>query len=478
MQTVMIKPLDAAWFYVEKREAPAHFGPLMILSPPAGAGPSFVRDLVESWRLCRTFAPPFNYVLRRSRIPVWNVMPDSEVELDYHFRHSALPAPGGERELGILVSRLQSHRLDRSRPLWEVHVIEGLECGRFAIYMKLHHGQLDGVGSARLVSRMFSTNPDVRGLRPPWSVGMKVEDRRKPHQTAAPSRVSGRDRLRGVLSSVTPALKALADMGREAYLDKHPDVAAPFQAPRTMLNGRIGSSRRFATQRYELARFKAVAKKAQVTVNDVFLSISAGALRRYLLEQSALPEASLTGQVPVNLRSAEDDSVGNAIAFICARLHTEMVDPVERLAAIHRSIEAGKSRQESLGKKSVESFTVLMLGPYMAQLIMDLGGYMRPAMNLVISNVPGPRERLYFNGARVDHIYGPSVLFHGQALNITMSSYVDEINISYTGCRDSLPSMQKLAVYTGEALDELQAALERKAEAIRPPLARRGRAKA
>lgn len=459
MSRIAIKPMDAAWFYVERHDAPVHFGPLMILTPPEGSASTFVRDFVERWRQCKVFAPPFNYRWARTKLPSWEVLDNHEIDLDYHFRHSALPAPGGERELGILVSRLQSHKLDRRRPLWELHVIEGLEGGRFAIYMKLHHGQLDGMGSAKLVSRTFSQDPKAIGMLPPWAVGMQ-------QRSTVPARFTTHNGSQGAVARVAApftgfpkALRALTEMGREAYVEKRAAVAAPFQAPVTILNRRIGSSRRFATQRYELARFKTLAKAANVSVNDVFLCASAGALRRYLLELGALPGKSLVGQVPVNIRPAGDASVGNAIAFICARLHTHLADPVERLQAIRASTEAGKQRQESLPREAREPFTMMLLGPYMAQLILGLGGQLPPAMNLVISNVSGPRERLYFNGARLEHIYGPSVLFHGQALNITMASYCDEVNISYTGCRDSLPSMQKLAVYTGEAMDELEQAL-------------------
>lgn len=458
MAVVMMKPFDAAWFYVEKPAAPGHFAPLIILSRPAGASPTFIRDFVEQWRTCKTFAPPFNYRLRRSAVPSWDVLRDDQIDLDYHLRHSALPAPGGERELGILISRLHSHRLDRRRPLWECHVIEGLENDRFAIYLKVHHGQLDGVGATRLIGRVFSADPKAAGMMPPWTVGMQSKSR--PAQSAAAAKSKTKvSRFSKVIASMPKVASALTGMAREAYRERSENVAAPFQAPKTIFNGRISAQRRFATQKYELDRFKRAAKAAGVTINDVFLSISGGALRRYLMELAALPQKSLVGQLPVNIRSATDTSVGNQIAFIYAFLRTDIADPVKRLKAVHDSAAAGKERHESLPAEAVEPFTMLLLGPYMTQVILGLGGYVHPAANLVISNVPGPKQRLYFNGARVEQIYGPSVLFHGQALNITMSSYVDEVNIGFTGCRDSLPSMQKLAVYTGEALDELESAL-------------------
>jgi len=454
---VRMKPFDAAWFYVERREAPVHFGPLVILSKPKGAARSFVRDFVEQWRTCKSFAPPFNYRLRRDYIPAWDTLEDRDIDLDYHLRHSALPEPGGERELGVLISRLHSHRLDRHRPLWECHVIEGLENDRFAIYLKLHHGQLDGIGAARLIERMCSTDPELQGLVPPWSVGMRGISP-PPSAPREPSSARSPDPL-AKLAGLPRVLGTLGEMAQDAYGGRRPEVAAPFMAPKAIFNGRIGAQRRFATQSYDQDRFKRIAKTAGVTMNDVFLAISGGALRRYLMEIAALPAKSLVGQLPVNVRPAGDASVGNHLAFLYAYLHTDIADPVERLRAVSQSTAAGKARHEALPPAAIEPYTMLLLGPYMAQVILGLGGYVSPAANLVISNVPGPKQRLYFNGARVEHIYGPSVLFHGQALNITMSSYAGEMNIGFTGCRDSLPSMQRLAVYTGEELARLETAV-------------------
>lgn len=455
---VMMKLFDAAWFYVEKREAPAHFGPLIIMTPPESAPTSFVYDFVEQWRTCKTYAPPFNYRLSRSRIPSWDVLPPEEIDLDYHLRHSALPKPGGERELGVLISRLHSHRLDRRRPLWECHVIEGLAGNRFAIYMKLHHGQLDGMGSVRLMDRTFSTRPDAIKLLPPWCIGMRGGDKPK-LESPKPGR-RRRQPLMETLGALPQMAKTLGRMIGDSRSDQHPEVKLPFQAPMTLINGRISGQRRYATQNYELARVKRLTRAAGVKLNDVFLTLCGAALRRYLLELDALPRQSLITQVPVNVRPAGDASVGNALAFIYVTLATDVADPIDRLHAVHASAESGKAFHESLPPAGVDPFTMLLSGPFIGQVVSGLGGRTPPAANLVISNITGPKERLYFNGARVEQIYGPSVLFHGQALNITMSSYVDEINIGFTGCRDSLPSMQKLAVYTGEALEELEATLK------------------
>lgn len=456
--TIRMKPFDLAWFFAEKPDAPAHFAPLIILSPPAGAPSTYVRDLVEQWRNCRSYQRPFNYRLARGRLG-WRVLADEELDLDYHLQHVALPAPGGERELGRLVSRLHSFPLDRRRPLWECHVIEGLEGGRFAIYLKLHHGQLDGVGAARLMSRVLSPNPGATGMQPPWSVGLQRSRSATRPGRAARLKAAGAGLFR-VAAALPAAVLALIRLRRDAAKQsRHPGLTAPYQAPRTILNHRISSQRRFATQHFKVDRFRSIAQTAGVSINDVFLSISGAALRRYLDELGERPAASLTGQLPVNVRATGEAKVGNELAFIFARLHTDIDDPVERLRAVRLSTVAGKARQAALPPGAVTPFTLLMLGRYMAQLILGLGGRVRPAMNLVISNVPGPPARLYFNGARVEQLYGPSVLFHGQALNITMSSYAGDADIGFTGCQDTLPHLQKLAVYTGEALEELEKAL-------------------
>ena len=449
---MLMKPFDAVWFYAEKPDAPAHFAPLMILSRPEGAPEDYINQFVEQWRSCKQFAPPFNYVLNRKRVPTWDVLPSHKIDLDHHFRHSALPAPGGERELGILISRLHSHKLDRRRPLWECHVIEGLENNRFAIYLKLHHGQMDGVGAARLMSRVFSADPNTRNMLPPWSIGMQTGARKR-LPIPKPSLYSDIRKTFGTFSAVGKELRGLA---KEAYIDRKEEVAAPYQAPMTIFNGRVSGQRRIATQHYKLARLKKVAKASDSTVNDIFLTMASISIARYLKERSSLPEEPLIAQVPVSVRAAEDSSVGNSIAFIYVRLATHLEDPLECLEFVRRSVSAGKARQKSLPTEAVSPFTMLLAGAFMGQVIMGVTGKVKPAVNLVASNVPGPPVRMYFNGAQVEQIYGPSVLFHGQALNITMSSYADGADITVTGCRESLPSMQNLAVYGGEALEQLE----------------------
>jgi len=454
--SILIKPNDAAWLFMEQREMPTHIGCLAIFSLPPDAPSDYLLQMAARFRATRIFAPPFNYRLQRGALrkllPAWEELSPDRIDLDYHFRHSALPQPGGERELGTLISRLHSYPLDRRRPLWEVHLIEGLENRRFALYTKLHHSQIDGVGGARMIQGSMSTDPEARNLAPPWE-GRRAEGGER---RARPKPMPLRQVLREQVQALVPAMKTLVSGPAQEHED---ETARPFAAPMTPFNGRILGKRRFATQHYELDRIKRVARIAGVTLNDVFMALCSGALRRYLGELGQLPEASLTAGMPVSVRPAGDQSVGNAISFIMAQLHTEIADPLERLKACHASAQAAKQPLQQLPKAAINHYTMMLMTPQMLQVSLGLGGYTRPMYNLIISNVPGPSETLYLNGARLEQIYPISLLFNGQALNISVVSYAGSFCLGFTGCRDSLPSMQKIAVYTGEALEELERVL-------------------
>jgi WS/DGAT/MGAT family acyltransferase len=453
--------LDASWLFVDSPRTPMHVGVMAIFSLPEDAGPDFLQQLFRHLRRPASFAPPFNLKLKPPRIkmlsnrlvPSWQ--DDSNVDLDYHLRHSALPQPGGERELGVLISRLHSHPLDFARPLWECHIIEGLANNRFALYMKMHHSLVDGVGGMRMVSRLLSPDPDALNLPPPWAIGSG--EKKRSARKAGPSWQQIAQEAKRQLHYVPSVGKTLFEGWAEAIKGEHPELGSPFRAPLSLLNGKIGAQRRFATQHYDLARIRSVAKRAKVTVNDIFLCMCAGAIRRYLSELGAMPDEPLTAGLPVSVRAAEDSGSGNAISFIIANLHTQIADPVERLAAIRNSTQLAKQRFTKLPKQAVNTYTSLFMAPFMLQLISGLGGITRPMFNITISNVPGPDSVHYFNGAKLEQMYPVSLLSHGQALNITVVSYAGQFNVGYTGCRDTLPHVQRLAVYTGEALDELEA---------------------
>lgn len=458
----ILKINDAAWLFAESRRTPMHVGMLATFSKPDDADECYLEDLVNNWRQVRTFAAPFNYVLQGTGLPRWKELPDDRIDVDYHLRHSAVPSPGGERALGVLVSRLHSQRLDRRYPLWECHVIEGVEEGKWSIYMKVHHSQIDGVGGLRLARRIFSVDPEARDMLPPWAIGMSGPDQsglERPPKKGVATVSRGLDPLAGARSAAS-VIQALAKTYAESLTGLGGAMrAVPFRAPKSVLNTRINAPRRFATQNYEMARMKAVAEAAGGSLNDVFLAICGGALRRYLIDLDALPEHTLTANVPVSVRPEGAVNVGNAITFLYAGLGTDVADPVERIQAIRESTQLAKQRLPHAGGTMMDAYTSVLMGPFLAPAVLGVGGYGPPDANLVISNVPGVREPRYFNGSELEAYYPLSLLFHGQGLNITGVSNGDTFCIGYTGCRDTLPHLQRVAVYSGEALEELESAL-------------------
>jgi len=454
--------LDAAWLAVESEDTPMHVANLQIFSLPEGAPDTFLRDLVARLKSARDFAPPWNHKLLnsgkigRTFTPAWKI--DNDLDLDYHVRHSALPKPGGERELGVLISRLHSHPLDFNRPLWESHIIEGLENNRFALYTKMHHSLIDGISGVRLLQRVLSTDPDARNMPAPWTVKpQRVKLIGSQPADAAHGLEAAIDALRGQLKTVPKLVGALGKLVRH---EPGSPLVGPFAGPPSVINGRVTPQRRFATQHYSLSTLRELANQADASLNDIVLYLCGTALRRFLKEQNALPSEPLTAGIPVNIRPADDEGTGTAISFMIASLATDVADPMRRLETIKASTRSAKAHLQTLPRSTLTQYTMLLMAPYMLQLVTGLGGRTRPVFNVTISNVPGPKEPLYIEGARLEAMYPVSLIAHGGALNITCLSYADSLNFGYTGCRDTLPSMQRLAVYTGEALEELEQMLD------------------
>ncbi len=460
---------DRIFLTLDSAETPQHVGSFSTYTVPTGAGESFVHDLATAMRENGTYAAPFNYRLRDVRLksvaPDWEVLAASRIDIDYHFRHSALPRPGGERQLGVFISRLHSTPLDPARPLWETHLIEGLEPAadgseRFAIYFKIHHALMDGMGAIRRLHQMVSTDPSSRVVRPLWSIGPAA------HARAERPRQSILDRAAAVAQGTLSGVRTATALGLAAgsnvveALNPNPsDVATPFVTPTSVINGRIGRQRRVATQSYPFDRIDGVAKAAGVKINDVFLAICAGGLRRYLDELGELPEASLIAGTPVSIRVAADDISTNAFSVVVMKLFTDVSDPLERLAAIRRSSTIAKDRLKKLPAGAVELSAALFMGPFVIENLVGLGGRVPPPYNVSISNVPGSTEPQYLVGAQLEALYPIGMLYHGIALMIATFMTSGRFGVGFTGDRDALPHLQRLAVYTGEALDELEAAL-------------------
>ncbi len=465
MSSTRLNPLDASWVFTESRAAPNHVGGLLQFRLPDKAPRDFMRSLMAEFRSHRSFLPPWNRRLKinfnKNPVPAW--VEDDNIDLEYHVRHAALPWPGGERELGELVGRLQSTPLDLSRPPWECTVIEGLDDNRFALFVKIHHSLIDGVSGMKLLQRaMSSDRAKSIGLAPFWAAGQPAGTRAaSPAPTVASATAAAAQTLSEQAKSVPQLIAAFGKI--VARIGKPGDgLAVPFDTPRSVLNGRVREKRRFATQRFSIERLRALATQAGGTLNDVVLAICGGALRRFLLERDSLPEKTLTAGIPVSVRPKDDEGTGNAITFIIATLGTDLDDAKARMAAIQASVQHAKAHVQSLPRQAMQQYTMLLMAPTIVTMLSGIGGRTRPMFNVTISNVPGPDKPLYFRGAELLATYPASIVTHGQALNITCHSYAGWMDFGFTGCHSSVPSLQKLAVYTAEALEELEAAFAEK----------------
>jgi diacylglycerol O-acyltransferase len=469
MSSSRLNPLDASWLYTESRETPMHVGALLPFRLPAGAPKDFLRQLMADFRKHRQCTAPWNRRLKSSRLKslIHEWVDDDEIDLEVHVRHAALPYPGGERELGELIARLHSQPLDLSRPPWECTLIEGLDAQRFALYVKMHHSLIDGVSGMKLLQRALPSDPAKSLNTPPfWASGLTASGAPRKNAKPEPERdttlptfanaaAGAFEALRGQIASVPQVVLAFGKMLRAAR-EPSDTLRVPFGAPGSVLNGRVRSKRRFATQQFALERMKALATAAGCTLNDIVLATCGGALRRFLDDSGDLPKSALTAGIPVSVRPQDDEGTGNAITFIIATLGTDIDDPVARLAAIRASVQSAKAHVQGLPRQALTQYTVALMAPTLLSLLTGLGGRTRPMFNITISNVPGPDHALYFRGAELLGTYPASIVTHGQALNITCHSYNGTMAFGFTGCHASLPHMQRIAVYTGEAFDELE----------------------
>jgi len=449
--------VDRGMLLSDSDRTPQHVGMIATFELPDGAPDTYVADVARSMRRVRTFAPPFNW-LKPAMGPfgaTWHEVADSEIDLDYHFSHLALPDPGGERELGILISQLHSRTLDHSQPLWELTLIEGLSNRRWALYFKIHHALLDGHGGAVRVRQMLATDESDLAVRPIWSIGPKV-------RTTTGRRPRGAIERMGATTRDT--LTLAAGLGRIAARDllqrliPPPDRAVPFANPRAPMNFRVGHERRVATQSYATADLEAIAAATSTTLNDVLLTLIGGGLRHYLSELQALPNRTLTAGTPVNVRAEGDDVSANAFTMTVMNLGTDIEDPLERLQAVNRSSSAAKDALRALPSPVVSMSFATFMAPFLAAQFVGLGGRATPPYNIIVSNIAGPPEASYMAGSRLEAIYPAALLYHGIGLFIAVYTTGGRFNVGFTADRDLMPHVQRLATHTGAELARLQRA--------------------
>ena len=464
----MVHPLDptaAGFLMAENRRMPMHVGGLQLFSKPEGAGRNFVRDLYTQLRESDDIAPLFLKHPHRSikTAGQWVWVEDDDFDIEYHVRHSALPKPGRVRELLELCSRLHSTRLAIERPLWEWHLIEGLRDGRVAMYCKLHHALVDGISAMRLLQNILSTDADRTDMPAPWE--------NRPGRSREPDEPSDKKDLAELPAQ---AMRSALGIGAEAAglpsaliktlnrSVRNETSALALYAPRTILNQPITAARRFAAQDWPLERLRAIGKSTGTTLNDVVLAMCSGAMRTYLLELDALPDTTLISMVPIGLKAKEaqiaSSSGGNAVGSVMVKLGTDLPDAGDRLQAVHDSMVSGKRALAEMTPVQILAMSALGQAPAILGPMLKMSGLVKPPYNLIISNVPGPRTKQFFNGMRLEGTYPLSIPIDGMALNITCNSYADQMAFGLTGCRRTVPRLQRLLIHLDSELDALEQA--------------------
>ena len=461
----LMTAVDQLFLLLESRKQPMHVGGLFLFELPEeeeGKDSEFVYQLVQ--QLQNSEVPPsfpFNQVLEN--LLFWKT--DDQFDVEHHFRHVALPNAGRVRELLMYISKEHSRLLDRAMPLWECHVIEGIlpeaegMPERFALYFKIHHSLVDGIAAMRLVQKALSQSPNEPVTLPIWSL---ITRHGKKAENLLPTARSASRIIKEQLSTIKPVFTELIDNFKH---NGKPDYVGTFDAPMSVLNQRISASRRIAAQSYDLQRFYTIADAFGVNQNDVVLAVCAGAIRRYLLTMEALPNKPLIAFVPMSLRKDESAS-GNQVSFLMANLGTHLEDPIKRMQLIHDSMNSGKRRFRRMNKAQVINYSAIA---YAWEGLNVLTGIFpkKQAFNLIISNVPGSKEPLYWNGAPLKALYPASILVDGQALNITLATYLDKIEFCITACSKLLPRVQDILLLMEEELSLLENICEEKRLGVR-----------
>jgi diacylglycerol O-acyltransferase len=456
--------LDASFLYLESSAQLLHVCGVIVLDPetmPEGYSFDVFRE-----ELGRRIAgaPMFHRKLRQVPLgidhPVW--VTDDEFDIDRHVHRMALPSPGGERELADLCGHMAGIPLDRSRPLWEFVVIEGLESGKVAVFTKMHHCTVDGVSGANAISFLCSLEPDAPPLESAPQGGMDARTPRDAELLA-----------RGVLSNlgkplqlaklVAPTAGVLTRTIRRARSGTA--MAAPLRAPRTSFNGTITGHRTVAIEDLSLDKIKEIKNAAPgATVNDVVLTLCGGALRRYLDERGELPSNSLVASVPVSVRGASKHEGGsNKVSTIFSKLGTDIADPLDRLAQVSEGNTNAKEHHKAIPADTLQDWAEFA-APRTFGLAVRMVSSLRLAdsgpviHNLVISNVPSPPVPLYFIGARIEGLYPLGPIFHGAGLNITVMSSDGKVHVGAIACRELVPQPWKLTDKFPEELDALHRA--------------------
>ncbi len=449
--------VDATFLHLESPEMPMHVGALNVMDLPEGYQGDFYEDakayLTQRLHLADVFTRKLALMPFDLSNPVW--VEDEDIDMDYHVRHVTLPAPGSNRQLQQYVARLHSSLLDRSRPLWEFFIIDGLKSGQVALYTKVHHAGIDGQAGVALGKAILDLEPTGRVIKPP-----RPRARRNQYQLGIAELLGAA--ISNTFQQYVKLIKAVPTIARTAK-----NVLVPAKgengkrnwllpknlqlfAPRTSLNVAITNQRSFAGRTVPLAEVKQIAKLVGVSLNDVVMGTVAGGLREYFRHHNELPAKPLSAAVPVSLREAGDETANNQVSMVIMSLATDIKDPLERLRKINESSTSSKAMMGRV-RAAIPTDFPMLAAPWLMSGLASLFGRSRlanvlpPLANVVISNVAGIPVQLYFAGAKIVSYYPVSIPAHSMALNVTVQSYNGRLDYGLIACRRALPDVAELA---------------------------------
>jgi diacylglycerol O-acyltransferase len=465
--------LDASFLALETPSSHMHVASLGIFDPSDVKGGVSLESVMEVYGKRLHLAPPFRRRLANVPFglhhPLW--IEDPDFDLRNHIRHTAIPSPGGDRELSNLVSRLVALPLDRTRPLWEIWLIEGLADGNVALLTKVHHAAIDGAAGNELLVALLDLSPEVVEHVPEkeW-VPDHLPNDLELLGYAAGSLARQPLRVAKAMARTASAALDVRRLGQQSHASVLPP--APFAAPRTSFNTALTPRRSYAFTSLDLPTVKAIKAAAGCTVNDVVLGLCAGALRHYLDDCGEILDSSLVAMVPVSVRSEDErDAGGNRVSSMLSSLATDIDDPVARLKVIHECMAEAKEQQKAIGADTLQEwaeFAAPAVAGRAARLYsrMKLADYHRPLFNVTISNVPGPPFALYSAGAKLVANYPVGPILDGTGLNMTVMSYLDQLDFGLLACPDVFDDVWALADALHTALADLVAATGVEAEDV------------
>lgn len=454
-----LSPLDVSFLYMEEPTTPMHVGGVALFEVPVQGFDyeRLVRLIRDRISLVPRYRQRVRWVPGHLANPVW--VDDESFDVTYHVRRSALPRPGTEEQLHELVARIMSRPLDRSRPLWEMYLVEGLEGHRFAIVTKTHHAMVDGATAVDIGQVILDTTPEPQVVAP---------DTWRPRREPSPAEL-----VAGAVNEIVRSPRAVVDTVRTGLVDVQETVAhlgrnvvGLASAARTMarpptaspLNAEIGAARRFATTRADLESFKRIKRAHGGTINDIVLTILAGALRSWMMTrgEAVTPRSSVRAMVPVSVRTAED-STGNQIAAFLCDLPIGEPNPVIRLERVRFEMDMLKESGQMLGARALVGVATFTPPTFHALGARAVSALSRRVYNVVITNVPGPQFPLYAGGAPMLTAYPVVPLARGQAVSIGLTSYNGGIFFGLNADRIAMPDVEVLAQCIDDSLAEMLA---------------------